>query len=171
MVTDVTDSHRAPSRRRWAGPVIATALVVAGCAGDDDASDDSIAESSANSSPDSSTTSPPTTRSPTTTRAPTTTRPPTSTTDPVERCVELLERGCDGEGVERLQRLLRSRVDRTLSVDGDFGPVTERTLRSFEEFDCPQDVCEVDGRIVIDGPEWEALVDLDELPPAPEPSP
>ena len=105
----------------------------------------------------------------TTADTPSTSVPPTGTTAP-SHCVELLDRGCTGPQVERLQRLLRSRVDRDLDVDGTFGRRTEEVLISFEEFQCPRATCTADGRIVVDGPEWTVLVSLENLPTI-EPSP
>lgn len=97
---------------------------------------------------------------------------PSTTTTGSTDCVELLDRGCTGPTVERLQRLLRSRIDQNIDVDGTFGPRTEEVLISFEDFRCPTGTCTVDGRIVVNDPEWAALVALEELPPrTSEPSP
>ena len=101
-----------------------------------------------------------------------TTTSSTSTTDPAGQCVTILEHGCSGEPVERLQRLLRSAVVADLVVDGDFGTQTATGLRRFEEQLCS--VCEVDETIEIDGPEWAVLIALppittttDEIEPSP----
>lgn len=83
----------------------------------------------------------------------------TSSTTVPERCVTELERGCQGQPVNRLQRLLRERVIAGLAVDGDFGPATENALRQFEGQRCGS-ACVVDGRIVVDGSEWLVLVGL-----------
>jgi peptidoglycan hydrolase-like protein with peptidoglycan-binding domain len=82
----------------------------------------------------------------------------TSPTAPSEGCDETLERGCRGDDVEVLQRLLRGRVDGSVDVDGDFDEATERALREFEDRRCG--VCVVDGRIQIDGAEWKELLGL-----------
>lgn len=58
------------------------------------------------------------------------------------------------------------------AIDGSFGNQTEGALRTFEEFNCPVTTCTVDGSILIDGPEWDVLAGLPELPRATfEPSP
>jgi len=120
-----------------AAVVVLCALATA-CGGDDDA--------------DSSTTS---------SSVQATTTSSTSTTGPEGPCVTILEPDCSGEPVERLQRLLRSGVVAGLDVDGHFGPDTTTALRRFEAELCG--VCEVDGKIEIDGPEWAALIALPQL--------
>ncbi|MCQ4637656.1 N-acetylmuramoyl-L-alanine amidase [Anaerovorax odorimutans] len=41
-------------------------------------------------------------------------------------------RGCTGENVKRLQRILNKYVDADLKVDGSFGPATEKALKKFQ---------------------------------------
>ena len=87
-----------------------------------------------------------------------TARPTTTESATTNSCGDDLERGCTGEDVERLQRLLRGRIDGSVAVTGTFGDATERALLEFEDLRC--DVCVVDGKIRVDGPEWKELVGL-----------
>ena len=140
-------SHRM-SRGIAVGLAVAGLLTGVGCGSNDETSSTTAASTDSTSVPATSTAN--------------TTAPST--------CVELLDRGCTGTQVQRLQRLLRSCVDVDLRVTGTFGPRTEEVLISFEEFRCPTATCTVDGRIVVNGPEWMVLVSLEELVVT-EPSP
>jgi hypothetical protein len=167
------ESHRRRNARGKISLALAVCCTLVACGGDDDADETTTTVRATTTS--AATTSSTTTSSTTTTDDSTTsstTRPTVSTTTlPPLRCVELLALGCDGEPVERLQRLLRSRIDRVIAVDGDFGLQTERALREFEDLRCPAATCDSDREIVVDGPEWEVLEGLPELPPLMEPSP
>lgn len=66
----------------------------------------------------------------------------------------VLERGDEGEEVSEIQRWLRdSGTDPDLTVDGLFGPLTERAVRMFED----NNELPVDGRLVIESDEWRRL--------------
>lgn len=138
--------------------VAAAATLVTSCGGGDDDSDDESSTTTSSSVVTTSTSLPTTTTTVATTTTVTRTTPPVSTTVPTPvACETLLEIGCEGAAVGRLQRLLRTRVDGSIAVDDVFGAMTEAALRSFEEFRCPASVCVVDGSIVVDGPEWQRL--------------
>ena len=66
--------------------------------------------------------------------------------------------GATGPAVRRLQRALRRTADHGVTVDGIFGPVTDRSLRSFQQ----------DTGLVVDGiagPQtWQALPDGGPMP-------
>lgn len=164
--------RRSPlSQAGWYLPVLVVfVLLVASCADDDDATTSTTIAVTTSPSPStsststSSSTSTTTSTSTSTSTSTTTTTVPKSSTSSVSstRCVEVLQHGCEGEEVERLQRLLRTRIDGGVAVDGSFGDHTEAALRTFEQFNCPVATCTVDGRILIDGPEWVVLNDLPE---------
>ena len=66
----------------------------------------------------------------------------------------VLERGDEGEQVSKIQRWLHdSGTDPDLTVDGLFGPLTQRAVRMFED----NNELPVDGRLVIEGDEWRRL--------------
>jgi peptidoglycan hydrolase-like protein with peptidoglycan-binding domain len=115
------------------------------------------------SSTSSTTTSLTSTTTDVTTSSTTSTTGPTTTLEPV-LCVGLLQEGCEGAPVERLQRLLRAGVETNLAVDGEFGPKTESALLAFETFLCAATICDADGIIIVDGPEWDVLADLTPIP-------
>lgn len=108
--------------------------------------------------PGTTTTSDPTTSTTASSIVVTTTTVTTDTTEAETTttisCTPVLQRGCETAAVQDLQTLLVEAGIGTITVDGIFGPNTEATLRAFEE-GC--EVCAVDGRIEIDGPEWIAL--------------
>jgi serine-type D-Ala-D-Ala carboxypeptidase (penicillin-binding protein 5/6) len=78
----------------------------------------------------------------------------------------VLAQGAFGDSVETLQRTLNARLDPPpgLSVDGDFGPQTERAVKRFQR----QSGFDPNGRV---GPEtWQKLEPLvTDDPPVPEP--
>lgn len=94
-----------------------------------------------------------------------------STDVSVDDCGDVLRPSCEGESVERLQRLLRERVDADLEVNGVFDRPTADALAVFEELICPTSICDVDGEIEVDGAEWRALEEAALLATGPEPSP
>ena len=57
--------------------------------------------------------------------------PPATAGEARSASFPVLRRGDDGQPVRTLQYLLRAR-GRTVAVDGDFGPATERAVRSFQ---------------------------------------
>lgn len=86
---------------------------------------------------------------------------PSTTTTEADECSTLLENGCEAEAVRNLQRLLQRKIDQTVVVTGKFGDQTEEALRAFEQ-SC--DICIEDGRIQVNGDEWDELDELDDLP-------
>lgn len=84
-----------------------------------------------------------------------------TTTTEAGECTTLLENGCEAETVRNLQRLLQRKIDQTVGVTGKFGDQTEDVLRTFEQT-C--DVCVADGRILVNGDEWDELDGRDDLP-------
>lgn len=149
-------------RARLAPAGLLVVVVLAACSGGSDG-DTSTTSSSSTSSTTTALTSTTTSVTTSSTTSTVSTTGPTTTIEPVP-CVGLLQEGCDGAPVERLQRLLKAGVETNLAVDGDFGPKTESALLAFETFLCPATVCEADGVIIVDGPEWDVLADLTPIP-------
>lgn len=147
-----------PSRgaARRLAPAVLLALVLGACGGSCDDSDDGEPPRSN----ERSTTPPRTDRSSAVsdtsaaTGAIDNTTAGTSNEETTAECEEVLERGCTGADVVRLQRLLRDSGVADIADDGEFGPGTEDALGRFEA-SCGE--CVEDGMIEIDGAEWRAL--------------
>ena len=73
-----------------------------------------------------------------------------------ERNPNLLQKGSKGDKVRQLQSLLKAHFDETLKVDGDFGPITEKTVKQFQA----KHKLKVDGLV---GPAGETMLKLLEL--------
>ena len=86
-----------------------------------------------------------------------------ATPTPPSDCATILQEGCAGNDVGRLQKLLNSKGFGPIRVDQLFGPQTRGALEAFER-ECAGH-CVQDARIPIDQEEWTYLELLPTIAP------